>query len=57
MVCVNPPLWFLAATTPSSRKFIIIIAIPVAVASVKQSSVCDGRGEAYYFDARTRVLV
>jgi hypothetical protein len=27
------------------------------VASVKQISVCHGRGEAYYFDAGTRVLV
>jgi hypothetical protein len=27
------------------------------VASVKQSNVCDGRGEAYYFGARTWVLV
>jgi hypothetical protein len=27
------------------------------VASVKQSNVCHGRGEAYYFGARTCVLV
>jgi hypothetical protein len=26
------------------------------VASVKQSNICYGRGEAYYFGARTRVL-
>jgi hypothetical protein len=25
----------------------------IAVASVKQSGICDGRGEAYYFGART----
>jgi hypothetical protein len=25
--------------------------------SVKQGNVCDGRGEAYYFGARTLVLV
>jgi hypothetical protein len=28
----------------------------IAVASVKRSGVCDGRGEAYYFGARTWVL-
>jgi hypothetical protein len=49
-----------AATMPSSRKF--IRSIPISdcsgkVASVKQSGVCDGRGEAYYFCARTWVLV
>jgi hypothetical protein len=27
------------------------------VVSVKQSNVCDGRGEAYYFGTRTCVLV
>jgi hypothetical protein len=27
------------------------------VASVKQSNVCHGRGEDYYFGERTRVLV
>jgi hypothetical protein len=45
----------LAATTPSSRKFVIrnIPISQIAVASVKQSGVCDGRGEAYYLGART----
>jgi hypothetical protein len=28
-------------------------ASQMQVASVKQSNVCDGRGEAYYFGART----
>jgi hypothetical protein len=41
-----------AATTSSHRKF-VIRNIPISdcsgqVASVKQSGVCDGRGEAYY---------
>jgi hypothetical protein len=46
-----------AATTPSSKKF-VIRSIPISdcsgqVASVKQRGVCDGRGEAYYLGART----
>jgi hypothetical protein len=51
-------LMALAATTPSSRKF-VIRSVPISdcsgqVASVKQSGVCDGREEAYYyFGART----
>jgi hypothetical protein len=50
-------LWPLDVTTSSSRKFFIrSIPISDAVASVKQSSVCDGQGEAYYFGARTWVL-
>jgi hypothetical protein len=54
-------LMALVATTPSSRKF-VIISIPISdcsgqVANVKQSGVCDGREEAYYFGARTWVLV
>jgi hypothetical protein len=51
----------LAAITPSSRKF-VIRSMPISdcsglVASAKQSGVCDWRGEAYYFGARTWVLV
>jgi hypothetical protein len=46
-----------AATTRSYRKF-VIRSIPISdcsgqVVSVKQSGVFDGRGEAYYFGART----
>jgi hypothetical protein len=44
----------LPATTRISRQF-VISSIPIsdAVASVKQSGVCDGRGEDYCVGART----
>jgi hypothetical protein len=46
------------ATTPSSIQFVISsIQISDAVTSVKQSGVCDGRGEDYCVGARTWVLV
>jgi hypothetical protein len=50
-------LWPLLLPRPVPGSLSEAYQSQIAVARVKQNGVCDGRGEAYYFGARTRVLV